>query len=191
MTEQAFRKLALSDPSGGWELECGVPRQKPAMTFEHNYRGRLLGTLLMPQLDGRVFQVSVNTGHVRTTADRYYIPDVFVIPLELLRPHLGRSDDLETYTTPLPLVVEIWSPSTGQYDIDQKLPQYQRRGDLEIWRIHPYDRTLTTWVRQPDGSYEESRYDHGIVHLSGLPGVTIDLARPGRSSRPAGAARHR
>jgi hypothetical protein len=38
MSEEAFRKLALSDPSGGWELKCGVPRQKPAMTFEHNWR---------------------------------------------------------------------------------------------------------------------------------------------------------
>jgi len=24
---------------------------------------------------------------------------------------------------------------------------------LEIWRIHPDERTLTSWQRQPDGSY--------------------------------------
>ena len=175
MSEEDFQKLALSDPSAGWELHCGVARQKPDMTFEHNYRGGRLAHLLDRQLDDHMYQVRQGVGHVRTTADRYYIPDVCVIPLELLRPYLGQSNLLEVYAAPLPLVVEIWSPSTGAYDVDTKLPQYQRRGDLEIWRIHPYDRTLTTWVRQPDGSYVESRYDHGVVHLSGLPGVTIDL----------------
>jgi Uma2 family endonuclease len=48
-----------------------------------------------------------------------------------------RGDELELYVEPLPLVVEVWSPSTGQYDVDEKLPEYQRRGDLEIWRFHP------------------------------------------------------
>ncbi|MEP6871059.1 MAG: hypothetical protein ABI939_04320 [Anaerolineaceae bacterium] len=33
---------------------------------------------------------------------------------------------------PLPFVAEVWLPSTGEYDVDEKFPQYQRRGDLEI-----------------------------------------------------------
>ena len=72
-------------------------------------------------------------------------------------------------------MVEVWSPSTGDYDVDAKLPVYQQRGDLEIWRIHPYERTLTTWRRQPDGSYEETLHRDGTITPVALPGVTIDL----------------
>ncbi len=72
-------------------------------------------------------------------------------------------------------MVEVWSPATGEYDINAKLPEYQRRGDLEIWRIHPYDRTLTAWRQQPDGSYVESLYTGGTVRPVALPNVAIDL----------------
>ena len=61
------------------------------------------------------------------------------------------------------------------YDVERKLPEYRARGDLEIWRIHPYDRTLTAWRRQPDGSYVESVYRDGVVRPEWLPNVTIDL----------------
>ena len=58
---------------------------------------------------------------------------------------------------------------------DEKLPEYQRRGDLEIWRIHPYDRTLIAWRRRPDGSYAQTTFTGGVVHPVALPGVAIDL----------------
>jgi len=87
----------------------------------------------------------------------------------------GRPGTLEYYEGPLPLVVEIWSPSTGDYDVDAKLPQYQQRGDLEIWRLHPYERTLTTWVRQPDGRYVKVVHTGGVVRPGALPNVAIDL----------------
>jgi Uma2 family endonuclease len=79
------------------------------------------------------------------------------------------------FSGPLPLVVEVWSSSTSDYDGDTKLSDYQQRGDLEIWRIHPYERTLTSWQRQPDGSYQETIHRSGSVTPIGLPGVTIDL----------------
>ena len=82
---------------------------------------------------------------------------------------------LEVYEEALPLVVEVWSPSTGAYDVEVKLLEYQRRGDLEIWLIHPYERTLTAWIRQPDGAYAEAIYREGVVRPSALPGVEIDL----------------
>jgi Uma2 family endonuclease len=82
---------------------------------------------------------------------------------------------MEAYPEPLPLVVEIWSPSTGGYDIASKLPEYKQRGDREIWRIHPYERTLTAWRRQADGSYAETIFTGGIIEPVALPGVRIDL----------------
>ena len=175
VSEQTFRQLAWEDPEGQWELECGRPRQKPAMTADHNRTATYLGALLITQLDRSQFEVRVNSGHVRRSETNYYIPDVIVIPRAMVRPFDGRADLLEVYTRPLPLVVEVWSPSTGDYDQDSKLPEYQRRGDREIWRIHPFDRTLTAWRRQPNGSYTEMLYTGGTVQPVALPGVTIDL----------------
>jgi Uma2 family endonuclease len=174
LSEKAFRKRALTDPEGHWELHYGVPRQKPGMSFEHNFKIRWLHYELARQLDPTGFQVSMNLGHVRTASDRYYIPDVSVIPMELLLPHRGERD-LETFVSPLPLVVEFWSPSTSAYDVASKLPEYQRRGDLEIWLIHPYEHTLRAWRRQLDGSYADTLHTNGTVHPVALPDVSIDL----------------
>jgi Uma2 family endonuclease len=84
-------------------------------------------------------------------------------------------NQFEVYSQPVPLVVEVWSPSTGEYDVDTKFPEYRLRGDLEIWRLHPDKRTLTTWRRQPDGTYHEELIRGGIVRPMALPGVSINL----------------
>ena len=81
----------------------------------------------------------------------------------------------ESYRDAFPLVVEIWSPSTGNYDIDRKIPGYRARGDLEIWRVHPFDRVVTAWRRDPDEHYVESTFRAGTVTLHALPHVLIDL----------------
>lgn len=174
VSEKTFRLLALEDPEGHWELHCGFPHRKPGMTFEHNEAGEDLAFALRRQLDHTRFRVRHNAGHVRISSQNYYIPDVFVFPVELAGPLRGQRT-LEFYDGPLPLVVEIWSRSTGDYDVATKLREYQRRGHLEIWRIHPYERTLTAWRRQPDGSYTESLHIGGSVQPIALPNVTIDL----------------
>jgi len=174
VSEQTYLQLALEDPNQ-WELHCGHLRRKPAMTAAHNDIGFELAFRLRQQLDRSQYRVRHNSGHVRRSAENYYIPDVFVIPTDLFRPLRDLRNVLEAYDAPLPLVVEVWSPSTGDYDVDAKLPEYQRRGDLEIWRIHPFERTLIAWRRQPDGSYNEPEYTSGTVQPVALPNVTIDL----------------
>jgi Uma2 family endonuclease len=72
-------------------------------------------------------------------------------------------------------VVEVWSRTTAAYDYAVKLQGYRERGDLEIWYIHPYERTLTAWRKQPDGNYTEELYSGGIVSVVSLPGVSIDF----------------
>jgi Uma2 family endonuclease len=174
VSEKTFLQVALEDP-GRWELHCGELRKKPGMTAEHNHVAMELAFRLSDQLDRSRYEIRASLGHVRRSAENYYIPDVFVIPVELFRPLRGLRNVLEAYSSPLPLVVEVWSPSTGDYDVDSKLPEYKRRGDLEIWRIHPFDRTLIAWRRQSDGSYTESLFTGGTVQPIALPGVTIDL----------------
>ena len=172
--EATYRQVALEDHEGQWELVCGRLRRKPPMTTEHQDTARELLLALVMQLDRRDFAVG-ETIKVRTTAGSYYIPDVTVVPREFVRRLRERPGTLGVYEEPLPLVVEVWSPSTGDYDVDDKLADYKRRGDLEIWRLHPHEHTLTAWCRQPDGTYAETVYHGGTVQPTALPNVTIDL----------------
>lgn len=174
VSERTFQTVALEDPEGQWELYCGRLREKPGMTHEHNYIARRLHAVIFRQLDENQFQVSSNAARLRISPEHVYIPDLCVIPLELLRPNRARRE-LEVYEAPLPLVVEIWSPSTESYDVNVKLREYQRRGDAEIWCIHPYDRTLTVDRRQPDGTYVQSVHRSGRIQTIAPPPLTVDL----------------
>ena len=175
ISSEAYERLALAEPDRKWELLDGYPREKPGMTAAHNDVAVHLAYLLMSQLDRSVYRVRIEAGRVRRPAATYFIPDVFVVPTAWVTPLLDQQSVLEVYDQPLPLVVEVWSRSTGDYDVEEKLAVYQRRGDLEIWRIHPYERTLTAWRRQPDGTYEETLYREGVMLPVALPRVAIHL----------------
>lgn len=175
ITEQTYRRVALEDPEGHWELHGGRLREKPSMSYAHNFTMTYLGGQFIAQLDPKEFQVRINAGHLQRTDEVYYIPDIIVFPTALADRIRNRPNALETYDVPLPFVGEVWSPSTGGYDVDKKIPEYMRRGDLEIWRLHPFERTLTAWRRQPDGTYQETVYRGGFVQPVAIPGVTIDL----------------
>jgi Uma2 family endonuclease len=175
MSEAAYREFALGDPQGQWELHHGQLRERPGMSVEHGDIMVLLVTLLSNQLDRGEYKLRAQHARLRVSSNTYYIPDVAVMPTALEQALRERPGSLDAYSDPLPLVIEIWSPSTGDYDINEKLPGYQRRGDHEIWYIHPYERTLTAWRREPNGAYAETLYLTGTVQPASLPGVAIDL----------------
>jgi Uma2 family endonuclease len=176
--EATYEQVALEDPSGGWELACGRLRAKPGVTVGHSDVITAIARLLFRQLDGRDFKISVNLARLRIASGTFYIPGICVIPqAAAARQRRERADRLEVYDEPMPLVVEVWSPSTGEYDVEEKLREYQRRGDLEIWRLRPYERTLTAWRRQADQSYIETLHRGGSVQPVALPGVAIELER--------------
>jgi Uma2 family endonuclease len=135
----------------------------------------MLGFQLLRQLNPDRFHVRIDQGHMRFADETYYILDTCVVPAEYSLPLRDHQDVLEVYDQRLPLVVEVWSPWTGEYDIDAKVPGYQKRGDLEIWRVHTYERTVIAWRLQPDGSYTEASFEGGIVEVVSVPGVAIDL----------------
>ena len=173
ISEEAYQQFVLSGVEGSWELHDGRLVEKPAMTFRHGQIPMLLGHFLLSQLDRAQFQV-VSELRVRRSSATVFVPDLMVVPAAYSEEIRDRPV-LAIFSDPLPLVVEVWSPSTGDYDVDAKLPVYQQRGDLEIWLIHPYERTLTAWRRQPDGSYQETIHREGVVKPAALPGVAIDL----------------
>jgi len=175
VSEETFRRLSLGDPQGQLELHRGQLVEKPGMSVEHGDVMGNLVRLLENQLDRTSYRVRAQHARLRLASDTYYIPDVAVIPTAIVQALSERPGSLDAYPDALPLVAEIWSPSTGGYDENEKLRDYQRRGDLEIWRVHPYERTVTAWRRQSNGAYVATIYRDGVVQPTSLPAVAIDL----------------
>jgi Uma2 family endonuclease len=176
VSEAEYIRLALEHPDEQWELHCGVLRKKPPMTWDHTNTIANLAELLHDQLDGNEYLVFTYMGRIRRSATGYYIPDVYVVPREmhrrLYRPGPG---EMHSYPEPLPFVAEVWSQSTGRYDVRVKLREYQARGDAEIWLVHPYRRTIHAWRRRPEGNYTETVVTTGSVQLMALPGTVITI----------------
>lgn len=172
-----YERVALEDSDEQWELDRGHLRSKPGMSVEHNYVQRKLSHHLILQLKRHEYSVHCNSGRLRISQDTYFVPDLYVVPRPIVARKLReKPNQLEVYDELMPLVVEVWSDVAGDYDVEEKLHQYQQRGDVEIWRIHPYERTLTSWRRQADGSYTETLYISGAIQPIALPEVSIDLA---------------
>ena len=145
------------------------------MSYGHNRSGRRLARQLIAQLDPEEYDVLLNDGHLAATDGFSFVPDVAVVPMSLASLFETDPRRFEEYLDPLPFLAEIWSPSTGRYDIDRKIPVYRDRGDAEIWRLHPFDRRLTCWRRLPNGNYEEIVFNGGLVRLHALPQVTVNV----------------
>jgi Uma2 family endonuclease len=175
VSEETYRRLALADPHGQLELHHGQLREKPAMSVAHGGIVDRLAAMFYGHLDRNDFRLRFSHARLRRSARSYYVPDIAVIPAAVERMLYENPRALDAYPDPLPLVIEIWSPSTGNYDVTDKLVEYQARGDREIWYVHSYERTLTRWVRQPDGAYAESVHRTGIISPLDMPHVAIEL----------------
>jgi Uma2 family endonuclease len=93
-----------------------------------------------------------------------------VLPVDRSRPDPGEAD---VHRAPALLVIEVWSPDSD-YDQRDKIAGYMHRGDAEIWLVQPAGRTLSRWVRRPDGQYDESSAA-GPLAPAALPGVSVDV----------------
>jgi len=172
---QAYEDFVLSGVEGLWELHDGVLVEKPGMSWRHLDIVTELVHLLRGQLDRAPYRVFAE-GRVRRASNTVLMPDVIVLPATYGEPIVDDSG-LAIFLGPMLLVVEVWSRSTGEYDLNTKLPVYQERGDREIWRIHPFERTLTRWIWQPDGAYAISVHRGGVLMLAAVPDaeIAIDL----------------
>ena len=175
LSAEQYEHLILGNPDETWELVDGRLREKPLMSMAHGDAGVELVVGLRTQLDRREFRVSFNHARLKRTDRSYFVPDVVVTRVADFTGDRSSPRAVDAHTAPALLVVEIWSPSTGDYDIEEKLPMYRARGDLEIWWLHPFGRTLSAWRRQPDGTYAETVHHGGTITPAELPHVTIDL----------------
>ena len=114
MSEQEYEAFVLSGVEGLWELHDGVLVEKPGMSWKHL---DIVTELVLSSESTRSHQVPVFAeGRVRRPTDTIFLPDVMVLPAAI-RP--GHQDDpgLAIFSEPLILVVEVWSQSTGDYDL--------------------------------------------------------------------------
>ena len=148
----SYEEIALHDPDHFWELHNGVLVEKPPMTDAHHVVLVRMAGQLFPQIDFDVYDLRINMTRLRLDQDHYYIPDLAIIPVPGRLSLDDRTGNLEVFSNPLPFVSESWSPSTGRYDVLEKLPKYQERGDKEIWLLHPFRKEVQVSRRQPDGT---------------------------------------
>lgn len=154
------------------ELRDGIPTEKPVMSQRHGDLVVAIAAMLWSQTDASRLRVRANHAKLAISAGSYDIPDVVVLPAPRLTAGMDGADlDHE----PALLVVEIWSPSTGDDDQTTKIPGYLLRGDAEIWLVEPGQRAIRRWIRRDDGGYDEPVSRGGEISPAAIPGVSLAL----------------
>lgn len=80
------------------------------------------------------------------------------------------------------LVIEV-SESSLRYDREIKVPLYARHGVPEVWVVDLVNGQLLVWHSPVDGEYQQysAMTAPGIVPISTLPGIAVDLSGLGLS----------
>jgi Uma2 family endonuclease len=91
---------------------------------------------------------------VRTAPRRSRLPDLSVIPLEVVREYLGISAVVESGTL---LAIEIVSPDSIKRDYRFKRTEYAAIGVPEYWIVDPAEQKVTI-LQLVEGLYEDKEY---------------------------------
>ncbi|MDR0725496.1 MAG: Uma2 family endonuclease [Prevotellaceae bacterium] len=122
---------------------------------------------------------------------------VFHAPFDVRLPKNGETEDNRIYTVVQPdicvicdtvkidergclgapdMVVEVQSPATAKYDLNEKFTLYEKAGVREYWVVFPYDKSILLFVLQPDGKYDNGTlYETGKIPVNIFDGIEIDL----------------
>ena len=176
MSSEEYEHFALGEAGRGWELIDGRLRERPLMTVGHGRAALELAFSLHRQLNPDESWVGHNWTRLKHAERTYLIPDVVVHHARL--PGDARPDPwaLDLQIAPVLLVVEVICPfAAGHYDFEAKVRAYRARGDHEVWRLDPFERTLIAWRRQPDRSLSVETFSGGPITPVALPDVTITL----------------
>jgi Uma2 family endonuclease len=75
------------------------------------------------------------------------------------------------------MVVEVLSPSTRKYDLNEKFNLYEASGVKEYWVIAPGDRDVNVFLLQDSSKYDEGTLYRGNVTIpvQTLPGLEVDM----------------
>ncbi|MDR1632300.1 MAG: Uma2 family endonuclease [Dysgonamonadaceae bacterium] len=122
--------------------------------------------------------------------------EVFTAPFDVRLPKNGEKEDDKIYTVVQPdiclicdpakldergcigapdMIVEVLSPSTRKYDLNDKFRLYEASGVKEYWVVEPKS-DISVFLLQEDGVYAEGIVYAGKVKVPvhNLPGLEID-----------------
>jgi Uma2 family endonuclease len=99
---------------------------------------------------------------------RCFAPDAFF----LLQARVPQPLPEDQFEGPPDLIVEVLSPSTRTYDLDEKLPAYQEAGVPEIWYVDP-DQEQVTIHRRRRRTYATDTVANGRVTSSVVSGFWL------------------
>jgi Uma2 family endonuclease len=76
------------------------------------------------------------------------------------------------------MIVELLSPSTRKYDLNDKYKLYEASGVEEYWVVDVRGRDVTVFLMQENGTYAEGMVYTDNVHIpvQTLPGLEIEMA---------------
>jgi Uma2 family endonuclease len=75
------------------------------------------------------------------------------------------------------MMVEILSPATAKRDWIEKFNLYEASGVKEYWIVHPKDKTVTVFLLQENGKYDDGAVyeEEGNVPVHIFEDCLIDL----------------
>src|ERR1017187_854741 len=143
-------------PEGApYQLDEGELILTPAPTFDHqeiifeiSYQ---LASYLRQHKIGRAVTSPVD---VILDDHNAYQPDVIFIRTERL--HIVKRG--RVYGAP-DLVMEVLSPSTAEYDLNEKKATFERSGVREYWIVDPSEETLEIFVNRNSAGQGRSAFD--------------------------------
>jgi len=122
---------------------------------------------------------------------------VFYAPFDVRLPKNGETADNKIYTVVQPdicvvcdlskidkkgclgapdMIIEIQSPATAKYDMNEKFNLYEEAGVREYWIVFPYDEAIQVFLLQPDGKYDKGTlYENGNVPVGIFGGEEIEM----------------
>jgi Uma2 family endonuclease len=159
-----------------------IKMMSPAASLPH---ARLVGRIYNPIF----YHIKRNHG----------LCEVFTAPFDVRLPKNGETENQQIYTVVQPdivvvcdpakldkrgclgapdLIVEILSPATRKYDLNEKFNLYERSGVKEYWVVSPNDEDVTVFLLQADGKYNRGTVydeDNTTIPAGALPGLEIDI----------------
>ena len=174
VTEQTFKQLALEDPEGHWEMYCGVPRQKPGMTAEHNDLALELSLSSGASFSGAHSasgrMAATCIGRQRTISSR--ISSSCRATWSSSSEEPGRSRSMKRHCR--------LSSRSGRHrpaatTLRSSCASISDAATSKSGASIPMSGPSPPGAASRDGGYTEIRCDGGTVQPVALPGVTIDL----------------
>lgn len=133
----------------------------PAPSEMHqNILGKIFSRLLQYVEQHQLGEVRVTPYDVYFNRKNVYQPDIVFIAKE----NIGKIEEDGLHGAP-DLVIEILSPRTAKYDLEDKKDVYERYSVKEYWIVDPISKQVS-FFKLVNDEYVEIEIGNGLIHSS-------------------------